>query len=224
MKIAIVFALILVLATVANALTSAQIQQVVSAHSAERALVGLGPVTYNASIGQIAQNYVDGCPSGHSGAANLGENMYWGYSEDLTDAVNLWASEKQYWNCETNRCCKNGDCSWYPCGHYTQIVWASSTQIGCGIKLCKNTYTVVCNYYKPGNYNCEPFCDRPFPQANCPVVPKAPTASPTAPQTASPAATPGTGASQTPGTSLSSSANHLFSGIACTTLALLALM
>jgi len=47
-------------------------------------------------------------------------------------------------------------------GHFSQIVWASTTQVGCYTQYCgsglANTasnvppYFTVCNYYPPGNY------------------------------------------------------------------------
>lgn len=41
-------------------------------------------------------------------------------------------------------------------GHYTQLVWAKSTKIGCGIvkykELFFNKKYLVCNYGPAGNY------------------------------------------------------------------------
>ena len=38
-------------------------------------------------------------------------------------------------------------------GHFTQVVWKGSKQLGCGISVASN-YGVysVCNYNPPGNY------------------------------------------------------------------------
>ena len=49
------------------------------------------------------------------------------------------------------------------CGHYTQIVWRSTTEVGCGLRVCTTgspfdshpgaTWTmVVCDYRPPGNF------------------------------------------------------------------------
>jgi hypothetical protein len=41
------------------------------------------------------------------------------------------------------------------CGHYTQVVWRNSTQLGCGVSSCTSggvTYDIwICNYAPPGN-------------------------------------------------------------------------
>ena len=38
-------------------------------------------------------------------------------------------------------------------GHFTQVVWKSSTELGCGISVDSNNRIVgVCNYNPPGNY------------------------------------------------------------------------
>ena len=45
-------------------------------------------------------------------------------------------------------------------GHFTQVVWASTTKVGCGVALCPagtiastmQSVYVVCQYGPPGNY------------------------------------------------------------------------
>ena len=42
------------------------------------------------------------------------------------------------------------------CGHYTQVVWESTSAVGCGYGTCQddsfNIEVIVCNYDPPGNY------------------------------------------------------------------------
>ena len=39
-------------------------------------------------------------------------------------------------------------------GHYSQVVWADSYAVGCGITTCKSGWSPIyaCNYGTPGNY------------------------------------------------------------------------
>ena len=38
-------------------------------------------------------------------------------------------------------------------GHFTQLVWKGSTQIGCGVASCGGQNFWVCRYSPPGNFN-----------------------------------------------------------------------
>ncbi|KAM0851341.1 hypothetical protein ACQ4PT_052486 [Festuca glaucescens] len=127
----------------------------VSPHNASRAAVGVGPVTWDATVAAYVQKYSNvrkaDCKLQHSGGP-YGENIFWGSSGkawNASDAVASWTSEKQYYNYATNTCS-----SGKICGHYTQVVWRSSTAIGCARVVCDNNAGVfiVCSYNPPGNY------------------------------------------------------------------------
>ena len=62
----------------------------------------------------------------------VGENVF-GASSGATPAetVELWASELADYDYDSNSCAQGS-----MCGHYTQIVWADSTLLGCGINEC----------------------------------------------------------------------------------------
>ncbi|KAB2636099.1 pathogenesis-related leaf protein 4-like [Pyrus ussuriensis x Pyrus communis] len=65
-----------------------------------------------------------------------------------TAAVNLFVSEKADYNYNSNTCAAGK-----MCGHYTQVVWRSSTRLGCAKVRCNNEGTFIgCNYDPPGNY------------------------------------------------------------------------
>ena len=82
-----------------------------------------------------------------------GENLFAAsYQVDYLDAINAWYSEKPYYN-YANNSCESGQM----CGHYTQIIWKDSTEVGCGmaqyqVGQYKNYLVVVCRYNPPGNY------------------------------------------------------------------------
>lgn len=132
-------------------------QDYISAHNSPRGQVGVGVVTWNATVATQAQNYANqrkgDCALTHSTGTPYGENLAKGSSSSFTGvtAVNLWAAEKPYYDYNAN-CCTGGK----QCLHYTQVVWRDSTQIGCARVQCNNGwYYVVCNYYPPGNWEGE---------------------------------------------------------------------
>ncbi|KAJ3669501.1 hypothetical protein LUZ60_011451 [Juncus effusus] len=114
----------------------------------------VGNVSWNTTVQNYAQNYANtrkaDCKLIHSGGP-YGENLFWGYGADFSgvDAVNAWVAEKQYYDYNTNTCA-----SGKVCGHYTQVVWRSSTQIGCAKVVCDNNggIFIICSYSPPGNY------------------------------------------------------------------------
>ncbi|ETO34707.1 Pry3p [Reticulomyxa filosa] len=91
---------------------------------------------------------------GHS-QNGYGENLYVSFSNSAS--IENWYNEYQYYT-YSSQACANGQ----QCGHYTQVVWADSTSVGCGYAICNPqtmmgysyNYAVylVCNYDPPGNY------------------------------------------------------------------------
>lgn len=133
-------------------------------HNQVRATVDVPPLTWDPELAQIAQSWADQCidqeqPTGlidHNPGRNdaypdyVGENIY-GTSQAATpqDAVSSWASEAQYYDHDSNTCA-----SALGCGHYTQIVWRTTTKLGCGISSCPGLAfgnAIVCNYAPGGN-------------------------------------------------------------------------
>ncbi|VAI38043.1 pathogenesis-related protein 1-like [Triticum dicoccoides] len=135
-------------------------QDFVDAHNAARADVGLGEVTWDATVAAFAQDYADqrrgDCQLIHTPDGRpYGENLYGGGGGGTewtaTDAVNSWVSEKQYYDHDSNTCsAPEGE----SCGHYTQVVWRDSTGIGCARVVCDSGdgVFIICSYNPPGNF------------------------------------------------------------------------
>ena len=94
---------------------------------------------------------------------NQGENLAWGSKGAFTAATLAqgWANEKG--NCfpgcqipadgslsQFSQPCPQDDCRVF--GHYTQMVWRATTQIGCGLASDANQDYLVCRYSPSGNY------------------------------------------------------------------------
>lgn len=136
-----------------------------SAHNIIRKNVGIAPLIYSKTLAEDAQLWSqklkeDGCEMKHDPNTPYGENLYWvELTGDTTDnlietpkaIVTAWAEEKNYYNYEDNTCDKNKQC-----GHYTQLVWEDTTEVGCGVSVCfgKNSQKEiwVCRYNPAGNY------------------------------------------------------------------------
>jgi len=143
----------IVLSTILSTTAQNSPQDFVDLHNSARAAVGVGPVSWDDAVAAYAQNYADqrigDCQLVHSGGP-YGENLFWGSGRDYSaaDAVNAWVAEKQYYDYDSNTCA-----SGEVCGHYTQVVWANSVNIGCARVTCDSgAIFITCNYNPPGNY------------------------------------------------------------------------
>jgi pathogenesis-related protein 1 len=134
----------------------------VAAHNKWRSEVGVADIMWSEILAETAQAWADnlkrkGCVLEHSKDSDYGENIYWAgpvrWSDGRTEVqsitpqnvVDNWGSEKENYNHGKNSC--SG-----VCGHYTQVVWKNSMEVGCGMAICDNKSQVwVCNYNPPGN-------------------------------------------------------------------------
>ncbi|XP_068442974.1 glioma pathogenesis-related protein 1 isoform X1 [Clinocottus analis] len=85
----------------------------------------------------------------HPSFSSVGENLWAGYppsSFNASRAIEAWVKEKQDYDYDNNVCSD-------VCGHYTQVVWASSYKVGCAAQLCPGQAIFVCNYGPAGNRN-----------------------------------------------------------------------
>ena len=140
----------------------------VAAHNKWRAQVGVGELSYSPSLEVSAQAWADQlqrtnqCRMQHSKTeGRYGENLYWSSALRWSDGrreqarvspaqvVDSWGSEKRDYNHEKNSC-KPGRM----CGHYTQLVWQTSTEVGCAMAVCADSQDQVwvCQYQPAGNW------------------------------------------------------------------------
>lgn len=139
-----------------------------AAHNRWRATVNVPPLAYSPELAASAQRWANHlkqhqqCQMEHSSSATpYGENLYWASARQWSDGtreiqpvtpeqvVDSWASERTDYDEVNNRCAAGK-----VCGHYTQLVWRSTTTVGCAVAVCDDTLEQVwvCHYAPAGNW------------------------------------------------------------------------
>ena len=167
------FKTITILFTAALATFSAYSQdfdatEFVTTHNKWRAEAGVAEkLSYSSALAASAQTWADSlkqtnhCQMRHSKPdGKYGENLYWGGALNWSDGrkelqkvspaqvVNGWGSEKVNYDYASNSCMPGKIC-----GHYTQMVWRTTTTVGCARAVCEDTQQQVwvCQYQPAGN-------------------------------------------------------------------------
>lgn len=116
-------------------------------HNAMRARHGASGLSWSASLAQKAQSWAEGCGFHHSGAP--GENLaHTTGPKSPVDLVKLWYDEEKDYDYRSGTAHSAGAVI----GHFTQLVWTDTREIGCGVAQCPSLGTyLVCRYDPPGN-------------------------------------------------------------------------
>jgi len=141
----------------------------------------LAPMKNKTSLKNSAASVASSCTFAHSGLNGVGENLFVGTEAPntttdkwLTDrnwwiknAVSDWTYEAQFVNYATgaNAVTCNDGSTGSACrskiGHYTQIMWDDTTEVGCAAQYCpggignfssRESTLIVCHYAPQGNY------------------------------------------------------------------------
>lgn len=168
--------------TVLADLTTLEITTVLAQHNTVRSTVNpaaanMTRLVWDPNLAAVAQSYANQCLFAHNPNASqqyttlssntgpVGENIFV-TTQARSIAVNgpgtnaavfSWASEAIDYTYATNSCAPGR-----ACGHYTQVAWANTRRVGCGITQCpaisglsstfNNGQLVFCNYYPAGNF------------------------------------------------------------------------
>lgn len=129
---------------------SSDSQTFLDLHNEFRALYDADAVTWNDTLASYASDAASRCQFAHTGGPygeNLAAGVGGGYN--ITTGFNSWTNEASDY-----------DSSNPQASHFTQVVWKSTTQIGCAVTSCADgtvftgygdSVNIVCEYYPPGN-------------------------------------------------------------------------
>ena len=126
-------------------------------HNEYRKQHQVGELTINCDLMKIAQKYSEKLQKEkkfqHShdtyNGNPMGENLHWTSLYEYTPpkATDNWYNEIEDYNFNTGKT-KNGK----QVGHFTQVVWKGTKELGIGVSCGDNGCYVVGNYYPAGNY------------------------------------------------------------------------
>ena len=132
---------------------------ILAVHNSERAAVGVPPLVWSDELAAGAQTWAEHLATTGEFAHDpnrpngVGENIAgFNPSKGVSapgEGQSLWVDEKKNWH--------GGVLTpenWSPTGHYTQMVWKDTKQVGCGTASGDgHPFSIlVCRYSPPGNF------------------------------------------------------------------------
>ncbi|USW58000.1 Putative CAP domain-containing protein [Septoria linicola] len=107
------------------------------------------PVQWNDTLADFAKDWAEGCIWKHSGGP-YGENLAANF-ENSTLGIDAWGNEEKKYNYGKGKFTEEN-------GHFTQLVWRNTTDVGCAVVDCENDSDngvkgayLVCEYSPRGN-------------------------------------------------------------------------
>jgi len=133
--------------------------RILAAHNAERARARVAPLAWDSSLGLAAAAYARQMAfsgrfqhSNRKARPGTGENLWMGSrgAFGVEAMVRAWVSEKRWFvpgqfpnNSRTG--------NWADVGHYTQMIWPTTSRVGCAIASTARVDYLVCRYAEKGN-------------------------------------------------------------------------
>jgi len=111
-------------------------------HNYWRQRHGAQPLTWSDDLANYAAGNTGSCQMQHTGGP-YGENLAMGTSLDAHEGIQMWYDEGKDW--------QPGMGFQENTGHYTQVIWKGSQQIGCYLQNCGDQNYLMCEYSPPGN-------------------------------------------------------------------------
>lgn len=126
-------------------------RDMLAAHNEIRQRAELPPLAWSDRLAAVAQDWADHLLAQgqfyHRPRPKFGENLLEidGSEAVPSEVVAIWAGEASNYSYRFNTC--HG-----MCGHYTQLVWNTTREVGCAVAHNATREVWVCNYNPPGNW------------------------------------------------------------------------
>lgn len=130
---------------------------ILAAHNAEREELGTPDLVWSDSLARDAAIWAETLKGTgglrHSGIRGQGENLWMGSrgAYDTLDMLDSWLDERDLFQrgrfpnvSSTGR--------WSDVGHYTQMIWANTREVGCAVARDADFDYLVCRYFPAGNW------------------------------------------------------------------------
>lgn len=134
-------------------------ERILEAHNQERRRLGLASLTWNAQLAAHAKAYARVLArtrrfqhSALSTRSGEGENLWKGTSGaySLEEMMSHFLNERRAFHPGIfPKVTKTA--SWEDVGHYTQMIWPTTREVGCALASARGTDWLVCRYAPQGN-------------------------------------------------------------------------
>jgi hypothetical protein len=134
-------------------------ERLLAAHNVERAMARVPPMRWSSGLAAQATAYARWLAatgmfqhSDRGSRGGTGENLWMGMSGafSIEQMVGGWTSERRMFVPGTFPYVSRTR-SWHDVGHYTQMIWPTTTTVGCGIASARGNDVLVCRYGPAGN-------------------------------------------------------------------------
>ena len=121
-------------------------QEMLTLHNAKRSRHCAPDLTWSSTLAAAAQSWANGCSLSHADLPDEGENLSWGSGSFSTasSTVDSWYDEISQYNFSAPGYISGA-------GHFTQLVWRDTRELGCASAVCGSQTFWVCRYSPAGN-------------------------------------------------------------------------
>ncbi|MDE2596862.1 MAG: SCP-like extracellular [Sphingomonadales bacterium] len=156
-SIALIIAFLPLLAEARDAAPASFDQRLLEAHNRERMRLNITPLQWSEQLAGQARDWADtlarrGGFEHSRDRSGAGENLWMGTASAYApeDMIGAFVSEgRQFHSGRFPAISRTGN--WVDVGHYSQLIWPATREVGCAIAEAHGNEVLVCRYWPAGN-------------------------------------------------------------------------